>query len=393
MKKKILPVFLSLALLTSTAFAADTPIQLTQSGQSAQIPLDVQAEAAVFDVTVPSTLPVLITADGAVMTSSEAAIINNGNRTVRVSDITVQANNGWEVVEWGTPLTADVKEFSANINNKGANSDGSIDTTGFYGIGPSKSQEIVYQVDMPPMSTDIREAVANVTIVISWFNAKALTASPADWFLIGPTGELCGLTEEGYEAILKGNVDLVLPSTVKSIKSYAFKPASHWHNTSATNMNNCTSDHHAPALKRINSITVNDGCTTIGTAAFGQCSGLVYAWLADSVISMGESVFSDCTNLSTVHLPEYLSEIPGTAFNACKSLLSIQLPQFVSAIRSNAFASCTSLTEVHIPASVATISGAFSGCTNITSIHVDKPAGSIPNAPWGATNATVTWKE
>ena len=98
---------------------------------------------------------------------------------------------------------------------------------------------------------------------------------------------------------IESTMHVSLPSTIKSIVSYAFE--------------NSTG---------LESIKLNWGLRAIGTGTF-----------------------SGCTNLSSVNFPMTLHAIPEKAFYNCSSLPSISIT-FITSISRSAFEGCTSLTSV-----------------------------------------------
>ena len=112
--------------------------------------------------------------------------------------------------------------------------------------------------------------------------------------------------------------------------------------------------------------TIPDSVTTIGYAAFGECSSLTSVTIPDSVTTIGNSAFSNCSSLISVTIPDSVTTIVDYAFLGCSSLTSVTIPDSVTEIGDAAFGECSSLTSVTIPDSVTTIGyGAFSLCSNL----------------------------
>ncbi|HJF51519.1 MAG TPA: hypothetical protein K8V27_01185, partial [Butyricicoccus pullicaecorum] len=82
--------FVSLAM----AQAASTELMAEFSNTAM---LDVESHS-VFQVTVPTTLPLQISSDGSVTTADDIYITNYSNGAVIVSDIAIIGKNGWETV-------------------------------------------------------------------------------------------------------------------------------------------------------------------------------------------------------------------------------------------------------------------------------------------------------
>ena len=83
---------------------------------------------------------------------------------------------------------------------------------------------------------------------------------------------------------------------------------------------------------KIESVVIEDGVTSIGMYAFGDCSSLASIKLPNSISSIGNAAFSNCSSLASITLPNSISSIGGTAFYYCSSLTSITIPNSVTSI-------------------------------------------------------------
>ena len=140
----------------------------------------------------------------------------------------------------------------------------------------------------------------------------------------------------------------------------------------------------------IESVTIGDGVTNIGSYAFNDCDGLT-DFTTDSTGQIGSYAFYSCSYLDTVDLgesvtsigsyafqytpiteiviPDSVGSIGSYAFADCGSLDTVDLGEGVTSIGSYAFENCTSLTEIVVPDSVTSIGeDAFAGCYNLTEI-------------------------
>lgn len=116
---------------------------------------------------------------------------------------------------------------------------------------------------------------------------------------------------------------------------------------------------------------INDQLVTaIGESAFWGYN-ITSIIIPNSVTSIGYAAFSECTVLTNVVIPNTVTSIGGGAFQNCTSLTSITIPNSVSTIGAYAFYGCFSLTDITIPDSVTSIGvGPFSFCTSLTNITV-----------------------
>ncbi len=119
--------------------------------------------------------------------------------------------------------------------------------------------------------------------------------------------------------------DIVIPSTVKEIKNYAF--------------NLCTS---------LTSVVLPDSVTSIGCEAFYYCDSLISINIPSTVTEIKDYTFYYCTSLASVVIPDGVRSIGNNAFYNCDSLKSINIPASITEISPYAFGYCTTLEAVYI---------------------------------------------
>ena len=164
---------------------------------------------------------------------------------------------------------------------------------------------------------------------------------------------------------------ITLPSTIKTIKEYAFLDS--------------TAD-----------IVLNDGLTTIEEYAFKNCKAIVNLYLPSSVESVGSGAFSGCSSIKTASLPftgetrnsnirfgyifgvdEYEGSVKtqqrlrydyiGTAYYLPASLDTVTIRE--GTIKGFAFNNCTTIKNIVVLDDVVAIEdGAFYKCNGIESI-------------------------
>ena len=120
--------------------------------------------------------------------------------------------------------------------------------------------------------------------------------------------------------------------------------------------------------KKLESIILPEGLTTIGSYAFSNCSSLTYVIIPKTVKTIGTSAFSysgikEVTLNGTVTIGE-------CAFYSCKSLYKVTMSG-VTTISESAFCGCSGLTNITIDAQNI-ILNAFGSCTNLTSVTFSK---------------------
>ncbi|MEE3412385.1 MAG: leucine-rich repeat protein [Bacteroidales bacterium] len=120
----------------------------------------------------------------------------------------------------------------------------------------------------------------------------------------------------------------------------------------------------------LTSITIPNSVTTIGGGAFYHCTGLTSIIIPNSVTTIGEDAFRNCTGLTSITIGNSVTTIGNGAFVSCTGLTSVSIPNSVTSIGGWAFGNCTGLTSVTIPNSVTTIGlEAFRYCTGLTTIN------------------------
>lgn len=166
--------------------------------------------------------------------------------------------------------------------------------------------------------------------------------------------------------------------------------------------------------EKIKKVTLREGITSVGKAAFHQCTNLKEVNLPKSVTAIGDNAFAQsslekidisnvtkigkyafyltkltsikipdgiscieenaflaCYNLTSVELPDTLQKIKAFAFQSCVKLKNIVLPSMITKIGRYAFCECRSLEEIKIPDRVTQIeNGAFALCKTLTAVYI-----------------------
>lgn len=129
----------------------------------------------------------------------------------------------------------------------------------------------------------------------------------------------------------------------------------------------------------LNSVVLPDSLEELGGYAFCDCHSLRNITLGNNLKCISNSTFSECYELNDVIIPETVREIEQFAFKNCRKFKKIIIPGKVKGIGFTAFSNCINLEFLYIPASVKRIDDnfmdetPFSGCDKLT-IHC--PAGS-----------------
>lgn len=135
---------------------------------------------------------------------------------------------------------------------------------------------------------------------------------------------------------------------------------------------------------RAGGYTIPESVESIGSRAFGFCTGLTSVTIPAGVSSIGLDAFDLCENLTNITVEVANSSygsVDGVLFDKTGATLlqspegkdgPYAIPNSVTIIGDNAFRYCSKLTSVTVPGTVNTIgSFAFSFCRSLTNITVD----------------------
>lgn len=96
-------------------------------------------------------------------------------------------------------------------------------------------------------------------------------------------------------------------------------------------------------------VTVPEGVTEIGTAAFSHCSELRTIELPSTLRIIQPYAFSTCYALQGIVIPEGVTDIGHEAFEDCPMLQYIELPSTLETLEENVFLLCEKVTAVAFP--------------------------------------------
>ncbi|MCR5138514.1 MAG: leucine-rich repeat protein [Oscillospiraceae bacterium] len=115
-------------------------------------------------------------------------------------------------------------------------------------------------------------------------------------------------------------------------------------------------------------LTVDDGITSLGEAAFMGMSALKEVSLPDSVKSLGLNAFR-ATGLTSIRLPDSIAMLEYATFSGCGALTEVRLPNQLESIGQAAF-NGTAVEELDIPVSLTDIQyGAFETANSLKTVN------------------------
>ena len=177
--------------------------------------------------------------------------------------------------------------------------------------------------------------------------------------------------------------EIVIPDTVKSIGSHAFRGSGIYDNASGVVYAGNWIVDYTDSLS--GDVSVAEGTVGIANYAFYQCMTMTSIDMPNSVRTIGRAAFYECSKLKTVAFPQTLEAIEDYTFYRCDRLKGITLPPALRSIGRSAFYKCGTIYDegdvdtnddtLVIPDTVGFIGQyAFYGCgvkNTVTSIEGD----------------------
>ncbi len=190
--------FMAMA-MTATSFAADNAADLSGGKSENTIPVQISADATVFDVTVPTAFPVTMDPSTGVVTPADNTIItNNSYGSIKVSNIKVNKAGDWKLAAYDTDMSkeaVDANKIGVQITPQGGaqgskgtalattNADANTQTllddaagtaaewiiNGKDATDQSNELTVLYNANASAVSQAITNAtVANIVVTVSW---------------------------------------------------------------------------------------------------------------------------------------------------------------------------------------------------------------------------------
>lgn len=170
-------------------------------------------------------------------------------------------------------------------------------------------------------------------------------------------------------ADMKSLLKVELPSSLVSIKSYAFRGDNHLESVVIPTSLVEIGAHCFELCESIEKITLNKNVISFPEAIFKGCSNLKSVDKAKP-LSIGKEAFKDCSMLTTSGIITGLKYIGEEAYSGCKNITYVFIPLSVESVGNNAFAYCEKLRILFIRALENVGSNVFKGCKNLVSVSM-----------------------
>lgn len=175
MFKRIASLGLTAIMLLGSAVSVQAAdIRSSGGNGSSKVTLDVSSRT--FRVTVPSVLPIWVDSDNNVTVANNAKIRNLSEGPVDVTNVSVEADNGWSLVPFNTDfkkIPVDTKQYGMTMYGDDV-VDG-VDLSLFDRIDGSDEISVVYDGSVAIQQRDINKAdIGHVVFTVAWAEGTRL---------------------------------------------------------------------------------------------------------------------------------------------------------------------------------------------------------------------------
>lgn len=322
-------------------------------------------EVATFDITVPTSMPITVSADGTVKTSSDFSITNNTNGVIFVDSVQVDTLNSWSIVDFDTDFSKEkvnLKQFGLKINGDEVSTSGAITSANVADwdmAGEDETIGITYDANIAVQGDDISEKIANVTFTLAWDTEPGPDVPITDYYVYTYNntlqGYLVSLTDD-FKTALNNN------STFTDSAGNVWKAGDPLPNIGST-----YGDYNVAGVSNM-----FNGCSTVTKLDLSL-------WDTSNVLWM-HNLFDGCTSLETVDLSSFITSKTTSMsymFRYCSSLKALDINHFsVTNVTSMdyMFYSCSTLTELDLStwktSSLIYMAWMFANCKSLTSLDV-----------------------
>ncbi len=142
----------------------------------------------------------------------------------------------------------------------------------------------------------------------------------------------------------------------------------------------------------IRKVIIEPGVSSIGYAAFFNCTLVEEIEIPDTVTKIGSAAFYNVGKMTSLALPEHITEIASDTFYGCSRLQTFTIPEGVKSIGNSAFYGCTRLETLILPEGVESIGdSAFYGCDSLNTLILPESVKSIGNSVFSSSLKYLTF--
>lgn len=175
MFKRIASLSLTAIMLLGSAVSVQAA-DISSSGGNGSSKVTVDVSSRTFRVTVPSVLPIWVDSDNNVTVADNAKIRNLSDGPVDVTNVSVEADNGWSLVPFNTDfkkVPVDTKQYGMTMYGDDV-VDG-VDLSLFDRIDGSDEISVVYDGSVAIQQRDINKAdIGHVVFTVAWAEGARL---------------------------------------------------------------------------------------------------------------------------------------------------------------------------------------------------------------------------
>ena len=201
------------------------------------------------------------------------------------------------------------------------------------------------------------------------------------------------LTGIGDYAFAYGELDSIrIPASTKTFGAYVFEGTPWLLRQDGFVVQNGTLLRY---LGQSSEVAVPNTVAEIAGGAFNFCDGIRELTVPVSVVTIGKEAFANCIGLEKLTIHAKLRVIPGKLCSQCLELRELSLTKGCIYLDPYAFEGCTSLNSVVLPDGLQIIGeGAFAYCPSLTDVTIPKSVTTIGEyAFFGTALSSVTLPE
>ena len=371
------------------------------AGGVGKVPVALSQEATTFSVSIPTTLPIAVTADHVIGTAKDAQLVNNSYGPIQVKQVQVNEQNGWSLVSHSTDfrkVKVNAKQFGMELQGIAVDPSGVADASAFLSINGKKSLGLTYDAVVAAQSATISATVANIVFTIGWDTGDVISAPVQNLTLTS-----ANLADVGIDA---SGTNLVIPSTVTDGEGTTYSVKSIANSTFEGN-------------DTIQTATISEGVASLGSRSFANCASLMSVSLPSTTESVASDAFDGDDALTAISVDKETGSLTGEPWGAQNAevtytgseastyaltsvdganlswqeaidggyvsvtdgvltggdkraqIKTMSIDSSVTSIGEGAFMEASELTSVTIPESVTSIAmGSFAACGNLDEIKV-----------------------